>query len=333
MPVIGNRARTLRRLLSLLAFAALLLASPLAWGACTTSSGTVDLGSVSSLTVADSQQLATGSTGFACTGSLLSLISTNTITATIASASNSSGTQPRLFDAATGDYIPYAICKDTSCSATYSVGSTITWSSTTFAGILGLFNASGGTLPLTIRTASGTQVAAGTYTSVITINWSWHLCAVGALGLCVYDDGTATSVVNVTMIVTPDCAIAAPQINFGTAALVGSLDPVTQSITIRCSKDAAYTVGIDNGLHASGGRRMENGGNYIAYDIYYPAGSASRWGPAGAERRGSDTATTNAGVYTGTTDQTFTYSAEILSGQTTPPAGTYTDTLTVDVAF
>lgn len=320
-------------------FAALMLLTMIglpgrAEAACTASSGSVNLGSnVSSFTVATTAQNASGSTGFSCTGSLLSLISTNTITATITAATNSQGTQPRLYNSVSNDYIPYLICQNSNCASTYAVGSQITWSSTTFAGILGLFNASGGTLPIYIQTVPGTHVAAGTYTSTITLNWIWHLCALGVLNACVYDDGTATSTVAVTMTVSADCAISAPPVSFGSAAFVGSFDPVAQTLTIRCSKDSAYTVGIDNGQNFSASRRLASAGNYIAYEIYFPQGSQNRWGSLGAERRSSSAATTNAGIYTGTTSQTFTYGAQILTGQTTPPPGVYTDTLAVDVQF
>ncbi|WP_336962848.1 spore coat U domain-containing protein [Sphingobium aquiterrae] len=334
MPVIGTfpRARV-SALLAMALFAMLAIFSPPAHAGCTTQSGTVSLGSVNAFTVESTPQNASGSTGFACTGSLLSIISTNQIHATIASVTNSNGTQARLYNAASGDYIPYVICKDAGCSATYAVGSQIDWSSTTFLGILSLFNASDGTLPIYIRTAPGARVAAGTYSSAISLNWSWHLCALGALGLCVYDDGTTTSIVNVTMIVTNDCAITAPTLNFGSAAFVGSFDPVTQSIAIRCTKDAAYSVGIDNGTHFSATRRLGYNGNYIPYEIYYPASSTTRWGNIGAERRSSALATTNAGVYTGAVDQIYTYKAAILPGGSSLPAGTYTDTLIIDVQF
>ncbi len=262
---------------------------------CTTSSGSVDLGTVSSFAVAATAQNASGSTGFTCTGSLLSLISTNTITATISSTSNSLGSQPRLYSSATGDYIPYSICKDSGCGTTYAVGSQIVWSSTSFAGILGLFNASGGSLPLYIRTTPGSQVAAGTYTSTINLAWSWHLCALGAFGICVYDDGTANSAFTVTMVVSKDCVINAPPLDFGRAAFVGSFDPVTQTITIRCSKGTTYTIGINNGLNYLVSRRLAHGSDYIGYEIYFPATSTSRWGANGTERRNSADATGNAG--------------------------------------
>ncbi|UNK79782.1 spore coat U domain-containing protein [Sphingopyxis granuli] len=300
--------------------------------ACTTSSGTADLGTLGSFAAATSQT-AEATTGFVCTGGLLSLVSTNTITATVTSATNSQGTQARLHNAVSGDYIPYSICQDAACNQTYGVGSQIVWSETTFLGILGLFNSSDGSLPIYLRTGSGNHVAAGTYTSTISIQWDWHLCAVGLFGLCIYDDGTDTSTINVTMVVTADCVLSAPPVNFGSAAFAGSFDPVTQTLTVRCTKGENYSVGIDNGLHYAANRRLSDGTNFISYEIYYPQGSNDRWGFSAGERRSSNEATTGGGIYTGTSDQTYTFRAEILAGQITPPAATYSDTLTVDIQF
>lgn len=190
----------------LLGFATL-CASPLLLAACTTSSGTGNFGSLSSFTVASTAQTITGTTGFKCTGSLLSILSTNTIDATIASTANPLGTTPRLYNAASGTYLPYSICKDNGCGTVYNVGSTVRWSSTTFLGILGLFNATDGSLPLYLRTATGVTLPAGTYTDTIGLNWAWYLCAAGIGPVCVYDDGTASSSVNVTLTVLKDCFI------------------------------------------------------------------------------------------------------------------------------
>lgn len=326
--------RMLLRLLGLLA--AFALAPQAAWAACTATAGTANLGSVSSFTAASTEQGAAVTTNFSCpSGGALNLLTPNSVTATIESATNSNGTQLRLHDAVTGDYIPFVICRDSGCSPTYAIGTQITWTSTTLLGLLNLFTGPGGTMPLYMKSVPGTQVAAGTYRSVVTIRWAWDLCNVGALGACVVrDTGNLTRTIEVTLVVNRDCAITAPAVNFGSAALVGSFDPVTQSLSITCSKGAAYSVGINNGLHALGNvRRMANGTQFIAYDIFFPASSNNRWGSVGAERRSSTSATTNPGSHTGSTAQGFAYRAEVTAGQATPPGGTYTDTLMLDVQF
>lgn len=301
-----------------------------AYAACTGTSGTVNLGATSSFAAASTAQAASGTTSLTCSGGI-TVINTDTVNATITSVTNSSGSQPRL-GSTTGDFLPYTMCRDSACSATYAIGSTMTWTGQTLINLLGSSN-----VPLTfyIRTIPGTQLAAGTYTSTINVKWDWDICTgIGLLGICLgRDTGSTTTTVNVSLVVTRDCLITAPSINFGTAAFVGSFSPVNQSVTIRCTKDAAYSVGIGNGANYTTSRRLANGSKFIAYEIYYPASSQSRWGSVGAERKSSADATTNAGIYTGTTNQTFAYRAQMLSGQATPAAGTYSDTLILDVQF
>ena len=291
--------------------------------ACTVSSGTANLGSLSSFTVASTSTTTQSTTGFKCTGSTLSILSTNTIDATFGPSGNASGTTPRLYSAATGVYLPYSICKEASCGTVYNLGSTIHWSSTTLLGILGLFNATDGTLPLYLRPATGIQLPKGTYTDTITLHWAWHLCAAGALGLCVYDDGTATSTVNVTLDVLNDCFIdTAPDVLFGSAALVSAFEPVTQNIELRCTPRVTYSVTFDMGNNASDGwRRMMNGANALQYNIYVP-NTSTVWN------------TTNPVLGTGTgVIQQIPYQAIINPAQGNVPAGTYVDNVRVVVSY
>lgn len=103
---------------------------PGAQAACSSSSSTTSFGSINSFAVASTAQTVTSGSGFTCTGSLLSLASTNTVTATIATTTNASGSTSRLYNSNTGTYLPYSICSNSSCSSTYNVGSSITWSET-----------------------------------------------------------------------------------------------------------------------------------------------------------------------------------------------------------
>ncbi|WP_273829730.1 Csu type fimbrial protein, partial [Pseudomonas sp. SBT1-2] len=209
---------------------AMLNASPLLFAACTTSSGTGNFGSLSSFAVVSTAQTITAATGFKCGGSLLSILSTNTIDTTITSTANPLGTTPRLYNAASGTYLPYSICKDSGCSLVYNVGSTERWSSTTFLGILGQFNGTDGSLPLYLRTATGVSLPAGTYTDTIGLSWAWHLCAAGIGNICLYDDGTASSSINLTLTVLKDCYLdSAPDLSFGSAALVSAFTVASSS--------------------------------------------------------------------------------------------------------
>ncbi|MDG3687374.1 spore coat U domain-containing protein [Pseudomonas aeruginosa] len=306
----------------LLGFATL-CASPLLLAACTTSSGTGNFGSLSSFTVASTAQTIIASTGFKCTGSQLSLVSTNTIDATIASSSNSLGNTPRLYNRANGTYLPYSICKDKGCAQNIYLGTEVRWSSRTLVGILGLFNSSDGSLPLYLRTATSVLLPAGTYTDTINLKWSWSICTIGVLGVCRYDTGTATSSINITLTVLKDCFIdSAPNVNFGSAALISGFSMVKQNIGVRCSPNTNYTIGLDNGNNFSGGwRRMLSGTNAIEYNLYKP-GDSMVWN------------TTNTHIGTGSgTRQNVPYQAIVNPLQGNAPIGVYTDTVRIIVTY
>ncbi|MBI7313420.1 Csu type fimbrial protein [Pseudomonas aeruginosa] len=306
----------------LLGFATL-CASPLLLAACTTSSGTGNFGSLSSFAVASTAQTITGTTGFKCTGSLLSFFSTNTIDVTMTSSANPQGTTPRLRNAITGTYLPYNICRDSNCNTTYNLGSRAQWTSRNFVGILGFFNSSNGALPLYFRLPTGTTLPAGTYTDTITLNWAWHLCSAGALGICFYDDGSAISTVNLTLMVLNDCFIdSAPDVSFGNAALVSAFTTVNQNIGVRCTLNATYTIGFDNGNNFSGGwRRMLNGANAIQYNLYKP-GDSTIWSLDNPQRRrGTGSA------------QTIPYRAIVNPAQRNVPAGIYRDTVRIILTY
>ncbi|MBB5193201.1 spore coat protein U-like protein [Silvimonas terrae] len=303
--------------------------------ACQASNGTGSLGTtISSFSVYNAQQSTTATSGIKCTGSLVSLLGTNVVTVTIANSANKTGTQARLLNTTTGaDYVPYIICKDSSCGTVYNVGSSITWSSTSLLGLLGLFNNSDGSLPLYIRTMTGARVAAGNYTDTLTLNWTWQLCDLGVGGLCLVITGSGTSTVGLSMGVVNDCVLTAPNVLFGVAPLANGFADVNQVVQVVCTKGASYTVGMSNGNNWSGTvRQMKStAGGFLQYDIYKP--DSTRWGPTGTDRRSSSAADANAGTYDGVTTQGYNYRASVIQTQTTPATGAYTDLITLDILF
>ncbi|GGP25989.1 Csu type fimbrial protein [Silvimonas amylolytica] len=299
---------------------------------CAASNGTASLGtSVSSFTVYNTQLSSTATSGFKCTGSLVSLLGTNVVTVTLQSSTNQTGTQARMRSGT--DYVPYVICKDSGCSSVYNMGNTITWSSTTLLGLLGLFNSSDGSLPLYIRSLTGARVAANNYTDTLTLNWTWQLCDLGVAGLCLVVSGSGTSTVTVTLGVANDCVLTTPDVQFGAAPLVSGFADINQSVQVVCTKGASYTVGMSNGNNYSGTvRQMKStAGGLLQYDIYKPDGT--RWGPTGTDRRSSAAADINAGIYDSVTTQSYNYRASIIKTQTTPATGSYTDLVTLDIGF
>ena len=115
---------------------------------------------------------------------------------------------------------------------------------------------------------------------------------------------------------------AAPATNITTASF-------TMSCTRGLSTDAtsqSYTVAVNNGLHAAASKNQAiSGANLLRYDLFINSSCATQW-------RGGTTlgGTIN---FAGSTDffsrsETVTYYGCILAGLT-PPAGTYTDTVTM----
>ncbi|KMK81360.1 Csu type fimbrial protein [Pectobacterium brasiliense] len=301
--------------------------APFSYAACTTPPSNTTLGPYASSVVGvnGTPQIVTSGSGFICTGSLLSIAGTNTITATIQSDSNPSGTTMRMRRGTSTDYVPYNLCMDSGCGTLYNIGSTYTWSQTTFLGILGLFNSSDGSIPIYIRTSTGNNISAGTYTDTVTIKWDYRLCSLGIV-LCIYEEGSTTSVLNITMNITNDCQItSAPNINFGVAAFPADFAAVNNSLGVRCTLLGAYTVKlVSTHPDDANWRRMTatvNGvPSYMQYQLY----------------RTGNIAWTETNDYSGTgtgITQSIPYTARINASQASKPEGAYKDTVTINVTI
>lgn len=320
-----------------LLFAAAIMA-PEAASACTTATTNTNLGSFSSYTIASTPQQGSGLAGLQC-DILLAALTTHYIGLRV-EASTFRLTGP------TGQTIPYTASL-TSGGTPLAVGNVLDLSSLS---LVSLFSGTNNSVPIYFRTSAAAGLRAGKYSGFIDLRWYYSVCSLGVAVCLAYSSspgfvrtlvgpatvwGTGVPVrVNVQLTVQNDCIITAPNVAFGSAPLAGAFNPVTRTILIRCSAGAAYTVGLNDGNNAlSGVRRMRSGTNYLRYELYKTATSADRWGAVGAARRSSASADTNAGIYDSTTTQGYSYRAAILPGQITPPAGSYSDTIRIDVAF
>ena len=292
-------------------------------------------GSISSMTVRTAAQTSsTTNAGLSCTSALISLlVSSDHFYATITS-SNTGMVGP------TGDVIGYTIYGSNSTSFPITRGTQFEFGGA--GGIaqgIGLIAGPGTkTVPLYVSSITGSNIAAGLYTETLYIAWNWNYCSgIGIGGICLGRDiGSGTAALTVSMTVTNDCQITAPNISFGSAPVISGFTAVTgQTISISCTKGSAYTVGLSDGQNAvsvGGRRRMISGTHYLAYDIFKSAGT-TRWGSVGAARRDSSTAEVNPGNGLGIGSQVFNYNARIYTDQATPPAGTYLDNVVLDVGF
>lgn len=315
--------------LSFCALAALLatLLAPAAQAAnCTVTATTAaNLGSQTSYVVqGGTVPQVTAPAGLTCPAALLNLLGTDYARATASSAKGFT-----LMDAS-GNAIAYRLSADSAGTYTFTQGGTIDYKNSQLLTLLGLGGSDFNT-PLYAKLTGTTNLPAGTYTDTVTINWSWSICrGIGALGACVLPDiGTGTTIVTVTLVVTKDCRITAPNVSFGSAPLVAQFNAVTQSVSVACTKGAAYTVAFTSGSAGTARpwRAMSDGnGHTLQYNIYRADGTTiwDQTNPLSASLPGTGALTP---------DQAQVYVAKINPTQTTPPAGSYTDTISVVVTY
>ncbi|HDS1744919.1 MULTISPECIES: spore coat U domain-containing protein [Pseudomonas] len=323
----------MRRGLLGLVIAMLWLPAGSVWALCSSvATAPAAFGTVNSTLVRTAiQSASTINAGLQCTGSLLSLlVSSDHFYLTITSATSG-------LVGPTGDVIPYTIYANNTTSNPITRSAQFDFARNGLIDALGLLNGnSPKSVPLYLKTTVGANVAAGVYTETLNLAWVWNYCSgIGLGNLCLgRDTGAGNQTLTVTLTVSNDCQITTPTISFGSAPVVAGFGTVNQSVNLSCTKGSSYTVGLDDGQNASGGRRrMKSAANdYLAYDIFKSAG-AVRWGAVGGARRSSSDANVNPGVGTGTGSQVFNYNAKVYTDQATPPAATYTDNVILDVQF
>jgi spore coat protein U-like protein len=115
-------------------------------------------------------------------------------------------------------------------------------------------------------------------------------------------------------------------VDFGTHGLLNANIDTTATISPQCTNTTSYQIGLDDGLHASGTtRRMQSGGGQtVSYELYRDAGRSLRWG----NTQNTDTLS---GTGSGSAQALTVYSR--VSAQSTPTAGSYSDTVTVTIYY
>lgn len=319
----------------LLLAAALCLGATQAQAQCAVVQATnVAFGSVASTLVNTTvQSSSTANAGLRCSGALLSLLRADDFfKLTLTPVGGTTG-----MVGPTGDVIRYTIYGDNTTAFPITRGQPFDFARRGILEALGLLGSIvPSTVPLYAKTLTGSNVAAGTYSETFTAFWDWDYCwGIGVGGLCLGRQTlTGTTSFTVSVTVTADCLITTPTINFGTAPVISGFAAVNQNVSLTCTKGSAYTVGLNDGLYVSGGRRRmkSTANNYLAYDIFKSA-TTTRWGSLTTARRASSDANVNPGNGSGTVAQLFNYTARIYTDQATPPAGAYQDSVILDVAF
>lgn len=139
---------------------------------------------------------------------------------------------------------------------------------------------------------------------------------------------TATDEFEVRITIRAECQIVSAQdLDFGSVGVLSAATNATATLNVACSNTTPYYIGLNEGLGATATttvREMTGGAETINYRIFRDAGRTINWGNA----NGIDTAS---GIGNGAS-QPYTLYGQV-PAQTTPTAGTYTDTVTVTVTF
>lgn len=137
---------------------------------------------------------------------------------------------------------------------------------------------------------------------------------------------SADMTVQITIQNACDVSTVAPTtLDFGTQGPLTANVDNTSTVTVTCTDGATYNVGLNGGGTGNvAARQMTNGTDTIDYQLYRDSGHTQPWGTT----IGTDTvaATGNGNA------QSYTVYGRV-PPQTTPPADTYTDTVSVVVTY
>lgn len=142
---------------------------------------------------------------------------------------------------------------------------------------------------------------------------------------------SATTTLGVSANVTQNCVVSTSPVLFGDVDVTsGAARNGTGALHVTCTNGTDWLASADAGQGPSAnlqGRRMSNGNDEMAYNLYTDAALMNAWGD------GVDEATS---LFSGTgtgSEQTTTIYGRIFGGQTGLPAGSYGDTVTVTVSY
>ncbi|EON3347034.1 Csu type fimbrial protein [Yersinia enterocolitica] len=308
-----------------------LIAPPAQADSCTFSPGAVTLPPGSSVAAGSTAVNAQGNTAMACAGLGVSLLSSYSLSAKIASTTNNLNLKN-----AAGDLIPYSIYRNGSFSPALGINGVLDYSSANLL-VVGLAGITAN-LPLYIRTgtngAINVNISAGTYTDVINLAWTYNICKVAALGACIggywtgSGTGTDISSVTVTLVVSKDCAInSASDVNFGSFALVGQFNPISQNITLTCTKGTTFNTYVTPGDNpVTNWRQMKLNSatvtDYLQYQLYQGISGTTLW----------DASSMQPGSGTGAA-QLVPFRAVINSNQNQRTPGDYRDNVSLVLVY
>lgn len=141
--------------------------------------------------------------------------------------------------------------------------------------------------------------------------------------------GTQSTSMSVSATVTANCSVSTTSVAFGSVDTLSGNHDATGSVSVTCTNGSAWSASANAGSGSGAtmaSRRMTAGANTLNYTLYTDAARNNVWG----DGTGSTATVGNTG--TGAA-QTFTVYGRVPSGQTSVPAGSYSDTVSVTITY
>jgi len=142
--------------------------------------------------------------------------------------------------------------------------------------------------------------------------------------------GTQNTNLGVSATVNANCTVSAAPVDFGTVDTLSATAVLgSGSVTVTCTSGTSWTAAADVG-GGSGAtfatRRMTDGGNTLDYTLFRDAARTQVWGD------GSGTTFTVGNTGSGSA-QTFNVYGRVPGGQSSVPAGGYSDIVGVTITY
>jgi spore coat protein U-like protein len=138
---------------------------------------------------------------------------------------------------------------------------------------------------------------------------------------------TKTAKFNVTATVQSDCTVTATNLAFGTVGILEGNVDATSTITITCTPNTAYTLGLNEGTTAGStvdARFMSNGAARLGFQLYSDSQHTQIWGI-------TDGVNTVGGTGTGQASDYTVYGR--IPSQATPATGNYITEITATITY
>lgn len=171
-----------------------------------------------------------------------------------------------------------------------------------------------------------------TYNFALRAGMALGMLVAGATALAL--PNPVTSTFQVTATVLKGCTVTATPLAFGNYTPTAGAVTNSSTISVACTKTSPYTVTLNGGTTAGGtiGQRlMTNGTQTLQYNLYTTSGYTTLLGD-GSTAGSANVAGTGAGLSAPATINVYGRLPDNAANQGVP-AGTYTDTITVSVAY